>query len=174
MSRRHDAGAGLASARTPRRAARCSAGALGVVGSAACAASMILAAVGVGGAAAATRMAGMTGTGPGAPSGALGALVRAGPWLMLTSVALVTAALALTRRPVTALPALLAGAVLYAGMYAQHSLPVMYASIAAGYLGWAALALWAARGSRSARPWRRLPKAPAAAGRANHDVTTKN
>ena len=111
-----------------------------------------------GGATAATSMAGMTGTGPGAPGGALGALVRIGPWLMLTSVALMTAAFTLTRRPVTALPALLAGAVLYAGMYAQRSLPVMYASIAVGYLAWTALALWAARGSASAIPWHRRPR----------------
>ncbi len=171
MSRRYPA-AGLASAPAPRRAARCSAGALGVLGSVACAASMILAAVGVGGAAAAAGMAGMTGTGPGAPGGALGALVRAGPWLMLASALLVTAAFALTGRPVTALPALLAGAVLYAGMYAQHSLPVMYASIAAGYLGWAALTLWTLRGRPNAIPWHRLPKPPAAAATTTHDVTT--
>jgi hypothetical protein len=84
---------------------------------------------------------------------------------MLTSAALVTAAFALSRRPVTALPALLAGAVLYAGMYAQRSLPITYASIAVGYLAWTALALWAARGSTSAIPWHRQPKAPAAARR---------
>jgi hypothetical protein len=136
-----------------------------VLGSVACAASMIAAAVGAGGATAATGMAGMTGTGPGAPGGALGALVRIGHWLMLTSAALVTAAFALSRRPVTALPALLAGAVLYAGMYAQRSLPITYASIAVGYLAWTALALWAARGSTSAIPWHRQPKAPAAARR---------
>jgi hypothetical protein len=57
----------------------------------------------------------------------------------------VTAAFALTRRPVTAIPALVAGAVLYAGMYAQNSPPVMYASIAVGYLTWAALPLWVTR-----------------------------
>jgi hypothetical protein len=51
---------------------------------------------------------------------------------------LVTSAFALTRRPVTAVPALAAGAVAYAGMYAQPSPAVMYASIAAGYLTWAA------------------------------------
>jgi hypothetical protein len=53
----------------------------------------------------------------------------------------VTAAFALTRRPLTAVPAVLAGAVAYAGMYAQSSQAVMYASIAAGYLTWAGLML---------------------------------
>jgi len=38
-----------------------------------------------------------------------------------------------------ALPALLAGAVLYAGRYAQPDLDVMYASIAIGYAVWVAL-----------------------------------
>jgi hypothetical protein len=84
---------------------------------------MILAAAGVGSAAAATGMAAMTASGPGAPRGVLGALVRAGPWLTPVSVALVTAAFALTRRPVTAIPALLAGAVLGAGMYAGTAEP---------------------------------------------------
>ena len=158
MSRRHDAG----------RRSVCT---LGVLGSVACTASMILAAVGVGGATAATSMAGMagmTGPGPGAPGGMLGALVRAGPWLMVASALLVAAAFALTRRPVTAIPALLTGALLYAGMYAQSSLPVMYASIAVGYLTWAALALWAVRGSPGVIPWRRAAKA----GRTTQDFTT--
>ena len=120
-----------------------------------------------------TGMAGMTGPGPGAPGGMLGVLVRAGPWLIVASALLVAAAFALTRRPVTVVPALLAGAVLYAGMYAQSSLPVMYASIAAGYLAWAALALWAVRGSPGVIPWRKAAKVPAAAGRTTQDVTTK-
>jgi hypothetical protein len=126
-----------------RHTGRWSAGALGVLGSMACTASMIAAAVGVGGAAAAASMAGMTTTGSGHP-GVLGALVRVGPWLIVASALLVTAAFALTRRPLTVIPALAAGAVLYAGMYAQNSLPVMYASIAVGYLTWAALLLWVA------------------------------
>ena len=155
---------------SPGHTGRWSAGALGVLGSMACTASMIAAAVGVGGAAAATSMAGMTGTGSGHAGGALGALVRIGPWLIVASALLVTAAFALTRRPVTAIPALAAGAVLYAGMYAQNSLPVMYASIAVGYLTWAALALWAARNPAA----QATPPAPAAAPRpAAGDFTTK-
>jgi hypothetical protein len=57
-------------------------------------------------------------------------------------------------------------------MYAQPSLPVMYASIAAGYLAWAALALWAVRGSPGVVLWRRARNVPAAAGRTTHDATT--
>jgi hypothetical protein len=103
---------------------------------------MILAAAGVGTSAAATGMAAMTGTGAQAPKGALGVLLRIGPGLLVVSVLLVTAAFAVTRRPATALPALLAGTVLYAGMYAQPSLPVMYAAIAVGYTTWVILCLW--------------------------------
>ena len=155
---------------SPGHTGRWSAGALGVLGSMACTASMIAAAVGVGGAAAATSMAGMTGTGSGHAGGALGALVRIGPGLIVASVLLVTVAFALSRRPVTAIPALVAGAVLYAGMYAQDSVPVMYASIAVGYLTWAALALWAARNPAA----QATPPAPAVAPRpAAGDFTTK-
>ena len=134
---------------TARRAGRRSAGALGVLGSAACAVSMILAAAGAGGSAAGASMAAMTATGPAVAGSVLGALIRSGPWLLLTSVLLVTAAFALSRRPVTALPALLAGGVLYAGMYAQSSPPVMYAGIAVGYLAWAALAHWVRTAGRN-------------------------
>ncbi len=81
---------------------------------------------------------------------------------MLASLLLVTAAFALTRRPVAAFPALLAGVVLYAGMYTQSSLPVMYASIAVGYLAWAALVLGCAvEGTHAGRDHRgRTPLDP--------------
>jgi len=131
------------------RAGRAGAGGLGVAGSALCAASMIGVGVGVGagvgiaGAATTTGMAAMSGTGPGAPGGALGVLLRLGPVLLVVSVLRMTAAFALSRRPVAAVPALLAGAVLYAGMYAQPDLTVMYTGIAAGYLAWAGLYLCA-------------------------------
>ena len=154
---------------SPGHTGRWSAGALGVLGSMACTASMIAAAVGVGGAAAVTSMAGMTGTGSGHPGGALGALVRIGPGLIVASVLLVTVAFALSRRPVTAIPALVAGAVLYAWMYAQDSVPVMYASIAVGYLTWAALALWAAHNPAA----QRMSSGPAAARSIRQDLTTK-
>src|SRR5262249_4824394 len=92
-------------------------------------------------------------------------------WLIVMSALLMTAAFALTRRPLTAIPALAAGALLCAGMYAQTSLPVMYVSIAVGYLTWAALALWATR-PRHHPTAQRMPPAPAAApGPAAHDFT---
>ena len=53
-----------------------------------------------------------------------------------------------------AIPALLAGAVLYAGMYRQASLLVMDASIAAGYTAWIALYRWARGGHSSRAPAR--------------------
>jgi hypothetical protein len=100
-------------------------------------------------------MAAMSGTGPGAPHGVLGVLLRIGPWLLVGSVLLVTAAFWLTRRPATAILALLAGALLYAGMYAQPNLAVMYAAITVGYTAWAALYLWVRRAHpRTARTTR--------------------
>jgi len=147
-----------------RRTGLWSAGALGVLGSMTCTASMIAAVVGVGGAAAATGMAGMAATGPGHPGGALRALLWIGPWLIAASALLVVAAFALTRRPATVIPALAAGAVLYAGMYAQNNIPVMYASIAVGYLAWATLAVWTVR--RSNNPAQRMPPSTTAALRA--------
>jgi hypothetical protein len=106
---------------------------------------MVLVALGVGTSAAATGMAAMSGTGPGAPHGVLGVLLRIGPWLLVGSILLVTAAFGLTRRPATAILALLAGDLLYAGMYAQPNLAVMYAAIAVGYTAWGALYLWVRR-----------------------------
>ena len=156
-------------------AGRWPAGVLGVLGSVACTASMIAAAPGAG-AAAAASMAGMTGmaaSGSGHPGGTISALVRIGPWLIVASALLVAGAFALTRRPVTAVPALVAGAVLYAGMYAQNNLPG-YASIAAGYLTWAALALWAARPRHNPTAQRTPPTPAAAPGPAAHDVTIKD
>lgn len=111
----------------------------------------------------------MPASGSGHPGGTIGALVRIGPWLIAASALLVAGAFALTRRPVTAVPALVAGAVLYAGMYAQNNLPVMYASIAVGYLTWAALALWAARPRHNPTAQRTPPTPAAAPGPAAHD-----
>ena len=130
-----------------RRAGRSGVGGLGVVGSVVCAASMIAVAVGVGvgGAAAATGMAAMSGTGPDAPGGVLGVLLRIGPALLVVSALLVSAAFALSRRRVAAIPAVLAGVVLYAGMYSQPDLTVMYTAIVVGYLSWGGLYLWVRR-----------------------------
>ena len=69
--------------------------------------------------------------------------------MLVVSVLLVTATFGPTRRPATAILALLAGAVLYAGMYIQPNLAVMYVSIAVGYAAWGALYLWVRRGRDS-------------------------
>jgi hypothetical protein len=116
------------------------AGAAGLAGSLACAVAMVLATLGLGGATTAAGMAGMDGA-TSRPGGLLGLLLRIGPGLLAASAVLVAAAFVL-RRPGAAVPALLAGAVLYAGMYLQPNRPLMYASIALGYTGWAALYLW--------------------------------
>ncbi|SLJ61055.1 hypothetical protein [Mycobacteroides abscessus] len=111
-----------------------------VVGSVACMVSMGLVAVGAGSSAAAAGMAGMSTSGH-TPSGPLGALVRIGPVLLIVSIVLVTVAFALRRR-LAAVPALIAGVVMYAAMYAQPSLTVMYTGLALGYATWIGLFLW--------------------------------
>lgn len=73
-----------------RRYGRAASGTVGLVGSLACSASMMLAALGVGVSAAATGMAGMTGAG-GASQGVLGGLLQIGPWLLVVSALLVRA-----------------------------------------------------------------------------------
>lgn len=75
------------------------------------------------------------------PGGVLGFLVTIGPELLVVSVLLVTVSLALRQR-VAAIPALAAGALLYWGMSAQASDAVMYATIAIGYVIWAATYAW--------------------------------
>ncbi len=131
--------------RTSRTRAACSgaAGAAGLTGALVCGSSMVLAGLGVGTSTTAIGMAGMAGMDRAstAPHGLLGLLIRVGPGLLIASAVLIALAFAL-RRPGAAVPALLAGAVLYAGMYAQPSRAVMYASIAVGYAGWAVLYLW--------------------------------
>lgn len=117
-------------------------GLLGAVGSVACAGSMLLAAVGLGVAAGAAGMAAMSGTAVARPDGLLGALLGVGPWLQLVSTALVVLAFTLSRRPVSALPALFAGILLQVGMYNQPSLVVMYLSIAISSAVWLALYGW--------------------------------
>jgi hypothetical protein len=116
------------------------AGTAGGLGSLACVTSMILTGLGAGTAAAATGMAGMSSRGSTA-HGLLGALLRAGPGLLIASIVLITVAFAL-RRLAAAAAASAAGAVLYAGMYGQQNPAVMYASIAVGYATWAGLYLW--------------------------------
>ena len=118
----------------------------GIGGSLVCSLSMVAAAVGlflVGGAAAAkgtgSPMAGMSGMGSGSSSGTaasrypgwLDVVIRFGPEILVVSVLLLTLAVALRRRT-AAVPALIGGLILYAGMYAQPSLAVMYAAMILG------------------------------------------
>lgn len=110
---------------------------------------------GPGASATAAGMAGMSSPG-GTHAGRLGALIRIGPGLLIASIVLVAGAFAL-RHPPAAVPAVVAGAVLYAGMYAQANLAVMYASIAVGYAAWTGLFLWLRARCPAPLPARPLP-----------------
>jgi len=135
----------------------------GGLGAVACSVSMSLSALGVIGTAAAASgfIAGMEGMGTGdngqpASSGPVASLIRflvqVGPPLLTVSVAAITVSLGLRRRAAV-IPAVLAGAVMYVGMYLQSRVPVMYASIALGLVAWTALYFWTQRRRRpSLRP----------------------
>ncbi len=125
---------------------------VGGVGAVACSVSMTLAALGVIGTAAAASgsVAGMEGMGSSssgqpASSGLLGNLIRflvqVGPPVLMISVAAISVSLGLRRRAAV-IPALLAGAVMFAGMYLQSGAPLMYASIALGLMVWTSLYIW--------------------------------
>ncbi len=132
-------------------------GALGITGGLICTATMVLPALGAAGAAAAAGgMQGMTGADEPPHDGLLGILTDAGPAILIVSTLLVTLGVGL-RRPLATVPALAAGAVLYWGMYAQPSYPVMYLTLALGFAGWLATYLWASR----ARPAPTRPTPPA-------------
>ncbi len=125
------------------------AGGLGVL---ACSVSMILVTVGLVGTAAAASgsiagMAGMGSTSSGrtASSGLFGNLVsflvQFGPPLLIISVVAIAASLGI-RRHTAVIPAIVAGAVMYAGMYLQSSAALMYASIALGLSVWTSVYFW--------------------------------
>ncbi len=124
----------------------------GGLGAVACSVSMTLAAVGLVGTAAAASgsLAGMEGMGLGsggqtASSGLFASLVRflvqVGPPLPIISVAAISVSLGMRRRAAV-IPALFAGGVMFAGMYLQSGVPLMYASIALGLIVWTLLYLW--------------------------------
>jgi hypothetical protein len=123
----------------------------GGLGAIACSVSMILATVGLVGTAAAASgsVAGMAGMGSTrsqtAPSGLFGNvlsfLVRGGPLMLIVSVLAIAVSLGIRRRAAV-IPAVVAGAVMYAGMYLQSNVPVMYAAIALGLIVWASVYLW--------------------------------
>lgn len=77
--------------------------------------------------------------------GSLGTLLhllhRISPGLLMVSIVLIAGAFAL-RRPVAVIPALLAGAVLYAGVHGQSNPSVMYAAMGVGYGTWLGLYRW--------------------------------
>ncbi len=75
----------------------------------------------------------------------VGVLHRISPALLIGSVVTISAALALRRR-VAAVPALLAGGVLYLAVHAQTDPVVMSAGMAVGYGSWIGLYLWTRSG----------------------------
>jgi len=94
-------------------------GALGITGGLICTATMVLPALGAAGAAAGGTQ-GMTGADESPRYGLVGTLTDVGPAILVVSTLLVTLGVCL-RRPLAAVPALAAGAVLYWGMYAQYN-----------------------------------------------------
>ncbi len=114
-------------------------GLVGLVGTLACSLSMVAAPLGLiaagGTAAAQGGMAGMGAEHQGASAahspGWFDVLLRWGPEILVVSVLLIVASVAL-RRQWAALPAIGGGLILYGGMYAQPNLAVMYAAIVVG------------------------------------------
>lgn len=68
-------------------------------------------------------------------SGIFGLLAHWGPWILGTSVGLITLSLGL-RRTVLGVPAFVTGAVVYWAMYGQSRLSVMIVVSLAGFGGW--------------------------------------
>lgn len=122
---------------TSRRLLSGSAGILGIAGSLTCTATMLVPAAG------AATMATMSDQDA---DGLLGALIEFGPPILIASILLFAVSVTI-RRPSAALPAIIAGALMYWGMYDQPSYPVMYITLAVGFSAWALTFLWA----RSAR-----------------------
>ena len=81
----------------------------------------------------------------GAFAGPLDLLQRVIPGLLIVSIVLIAGAFAL-RRVIAVIPALLAGAVVYASVRAQADPVVMYTGMAVGYGTWIGLYLWVRRG----------------------------
>ena len=122
-------------------------GIVGMLGTLTCVGAIVLAAIGIAGGGASagmTAMGAMTSSGHaigGQSLDILALLLRTGPLILLVSIAAITLSLAL-RRWVTAIPALLAGGIIYWGMYGQPNLSVMYITIGVGLSSWAAVFLW--------------------------------
>lgn len=126
------------------------AGVVGLVGSLACIAAMVLTTFGVIGVGVSGGMAGMGTRGApetGTLSGILGFLLQAGPTILVISIGLITASLAIRRR-IAALPALAGGGIMYWGMYGQAMIPIMDAAVVLGLLIWLATEFWTRRAGR--------------------------
>ncbi len=115
---------------------------VGVGGTLVCSLSMVAVSVGlfVAGGATALQggMAGMDSMDQGGPEagvpqapGWLDVILRFGPEILIVSLLLVAASVAL-RRPVAVLPAIGGGLVLYVGMYVQPGMALMYGAIVVG------------------------------------------
>lgn len=104
------------------------------------------------GAQAAGGMAGMSGTGTAGGhthyAGIESFLLRFGKEILIASVLLVVGsffARRVLRSTHAAVAALVAGGVLYLGMYAQSSLALMYTAIVIGYASWVGVYVWVRR-----------------------------
>lgn len=135
---------------------------LGMLGSVTCSAAMLAAILGIGGTAAAgggamTDMTGMPdvdATAAGPVDALIGFLTWAGPVILVPSLAAVAAATAVHRSAAVGV-VLIAGAVLFWGMYLQTAPTVMLASIAVGLVVLVAAYIWATASPGLAEPWRR-------------------
>lgn len=127
--------------RSPIRIAAAGAAA-GLACALACCLPPVLVALGAGASAAGMAGMGQHGTDPHGTLGtALHLLHRISPALLIVSILLVTTALTL-RRAAAAVPALLAGVLLYVSVHVQSDPAVMYAGMAVGYGSWLALYRW--------------------------------
>jgi hypothetical protein len=131
------------------------AGALGLIGSAACSAAMLLSLAGLAGAGAVGAgeagggMPGMTGEPSSSPLGSLVAfLVQAGPAILIASAVVMLLASVLARRRAL-FPVAAGGLALYWGMYLQPNRSVMNLAIAVGLAVWVIAFGWTVTGRRT-------------------------
>ena len=89
-------------------------------------------------------MSAHSGMGTGESSGIVGWLVDMGPVTLIISI-VAFAISAFSKRWSAILPAVIGGGVLYAGMYEQDSVAVMYWAIGVGFLLWVIAWAWASR-----------------------------
>ena len=128
---------------SPRRRLALAAGIAGLLGAAACSVSMVLAVIAgaaassAAAAASMSSMSGVAGITLNQPP-AIAFLIQKGPPILVASIMAMTLSVTL-KRPWAALPVLVAGAILYWGMYLQAAITVMYVAIGLGLVTWAAV-----------------------------------